>query len=191
METNFVNETTDTSALVYQVDATGRKNGYFRQSIWNAAPKFRIIYDGKTGMQQILRSPDMIIEYYYKDGVLNGAYTITRQSIEICDEINGDMKPMIRSKIEGNYTDGKKSGFEFEYANSTMRLGAYDCCLVREAHYRNGKLDGHVRRFDMRGKLVYSAAFVGGFKHGTETYYTPDGGITRLDSWVYGRKVVV
>jgi antitoxin component YwqK of YwqJK toxin-antitoxin module len=193
MEPKTVSETTDKSAIVYQVDDNGNKNGYYRESIWNSSPKFVLIYDGQMGMQKILRPPDVVVEYYYKNGVLHGAYTITKQYNDfVTDYVHGNIKPgdapLTRSRIEGEYIDGKKSGFEREFAYEH----GLDSKLVREFHYRDGKLDGYARKFRINdGGLAYSAHFVSGLKHGEETYYDYDGGIKRAFMWSYGRAVVV
>lgn len=183
MALKVINESTTMSAIAYQVDANGRKSGYYRESIWNALPKFVFFYKGDSGMQQVLRAPDVVAEYTYRDDVLHGRYTITRQ---LNDDWERDKVRMIRSRIEGEYVNGKKSGFEREYSYVRSPKGH----LTREAHYKDGKLDGYTRRFDANGCLIYSAQFVDGVRNGTETSYTPDGGITRLDTWSKGRKII-
>ncbi|QKE50571.1 hypothetical protein F-VV10_0451 [Faustovirus] len=178
--TDIITETTDTTASVYQIDTTGRKNGFYRQSIWNSDAKFKLIYDGKLGIQKILRPADVVVEYNYTNDVLDGAYSITRHYSK---HIVGDIcENIARSRLEGVYKAGVKSGFEREY----VFLDGW--CLIREAHYNLGKLDGIVRKFDVDGNLMYSATFVGGLRHGPETHFTTDGGIWRANTWVHGRQ---
>lgn len=180
-ELRVVSETTDTTAVVYLVNSKGHKHGYYRQSLWNAEPKFRIIYDGQTGMRKVLRAPDVVADYNYVNDELDGAYSITRYYLANNFD---DAKAPIRSKLEGNYHAGKKAGFEREYVFSSDQQATGQ--LIRESHYRDGKLDGYVRKFDVDGNLVYSLHFTDGLKHGTETHFTTDGAIWRINRWIEG-----
>ncbi|AIB52171.1 MORN repeat-containing protein [Faustovirus] len=186
----LVSETTTNTAIVYQVNADGKKHGYYRESIWNASDKFLTIYNPREGTQQILRPPDVVAEYTYSNDTLHGSWYIKRQHVGredvfkwICNGYKVTDIPLPeRMSIVGNYKYGKKQGIESEYTYGR---------LIRESRYHEGKLNGVVRKYYPDGKLLSTVGYTEGVKHGTETHFTQDGAITKSALWSHNRAVVV
>lgn len=101
-----------------------------------------------------------------------------------CNDPRGRMNGPTRSYskdakllLSGAYENGVRSGTWTRYA---------DAKPVEEAQYREGKLDGYVRSWDVQGTLLSDEFYANGKRSGLQRTYYPDGHVAREENYGSG-----
>lgn len=109
--------------------------------------------------------PEKLISY--AQGMYNGPYL----------EFNDRGQMSLRATYKNNVLDGPWGKYRFGRAE-------------KQAHYKNGELDGTVKEFDgQTGKLIKEVNYKGGLQHGMLRFFNEEGEVTLEYEYKNGEKV--
>ncbi len=111
---------------------------------------------------------------HYAQGRLHG----------VVEEWHANGKVRSRCVYEnGKLSDGDHKEFD-EHGGTRLEKKVVNGIVVKEARYRDGKLDGHItERFD-NGKVALDATYSAGLRNGSFLHYDREGRDVRLETFV-------
>ncbi|MBR3711374.1 MAG: toxin-antitoxin system YwqK family antitoxin [Bacteroidales bacterium] len=177
------------SVLRYQ---DGQLNGICEWYLLNGKPQMEATYKDNK-MNGLLRrwheNGNIMEESWYKDGVQDSVFRtyslkgiLAEEGYYVDGELNGEYKRWYENGQvfqEGQYADGMMDG--------SWLIFYSDGSLAATANFDKGT--GTQTSYEQSGYKCLVTHFVDNEKHGKETYYNPDGRVTRVAVYEYGEWV--
>lgn len=177
------------SELRYQ---DGMLNGLCTWYMMNGKPQMEVTYqDNKMNglMRRWYENGNIMEEMWYKNGVqdsVSRTYSINgvlaSEEYYVDGQLNGEyMRWYDNGQVfqEGRYTDGMMDG--------SWLIFYGDGNLAAKADFNKGT--GVQTSYDHSGYKCLVTNYVDNQKHGKETYFNPDGAVTRVALYEYGEWV--
>lgn len=170
----------------------GKLNGLCKWFTLSGKPQMEVTYKDNK-MDGLLRrwheNGNIMEESWYKDGVqdsVSKSYSLSGVLIEevyyVDGELNGEVKRWYDNGQvfqEGQYADGMMDGSWLVFYG--------DGNLAAKADFDKGT--GVQTSYEHSGYKCLVTNYVDNEKHGRETYYNPDGSVTRIAVYEYGEWV--
>jgi antitoxin component YwqK of YwqJK toxin-antitoxin module len=183
----------DPSSTLNQVDAKGRKQGYWVKKNTEG----QLVYEGQFKDDH----PYGEFKYYYPEGT-------ARSTLKYLEDgksaISVSFHPNGLKMAEGNYVDKVKDGAWIYYNDAGERaseefyskgipVGIWkvysgDKNVIEEFSYAGGLKEGSWKQYFPGGEVKAEANYVKGKLEGEAHYYYPDGSIMAKGSYVNGLK---